>query len=66
MENTKYDILSLTYEEVEKIVLELGEPKFRAKQIYGWIVKGMWGAEKAGGRVRFSPAKGEKKARFAN
>ena len=45
MENKKYDILSLTFSEVEKIVLELGEPKFRAKQIFGWINKGMWGAE---------------------
>lgn len=45
MENIKYDILSLTQGEVEKIVLELGEPKFRAKQIFGWINKGMWGAE---------------------
>ena len=45
MENRKYDILSLTLDDVEKIVLELGEPRFRAKQIYGWIVKGMWGDE---------------------
>ncbi len=45
MENCKYDILSLTLDEVEKIVLDLGEPKFRAKQIYGWINKGMWGSE---------------------
>ncbi|MBQ8146809.1 MAG: 23S rRNA (adenine(2503)-C(2))-methyltransferase RlmN [Clostridia bacterium] len=45
MENSKYDILSLTMAEVEKIVLEIGEPKFRAKQIYGWINKGMWGSE---------------------
>ena len=45
MEKTKYDILSLTLPEVESVVLELGEPKFRAKQIYGWIYKGMWGAE---------------------
>lgn len=45
MENKKYDILSLTLEDVEKIVLELGEPRFRAKQIFGWINKGMWGEE---------------------
>ena len=45
MENSKYDILSLTLPEVEKIVLDLGEPRFRAKQIYGWINKGMWGSE---------------------
>ena len=45
MENCKLDILSMTLEDVEGAVLELGEPKFRAKQIYGWINKGMWGAE---------------------
>ena len=45
MERKKYDILSLTLSEVEGIVAEIGEPKFRAKQIYGWIIKGMWGSE---------------------
>ena len=45
MEGKKYDILSLTLSEVEGIVAEIGEPKFRAKQIYGWIIKGMWGGE---------------------
>ena len=39
----KIDILSLTLPETEKLITELGEPKFRAKQIYGWITKGMWG-----------------------
>jgi len=42
---TKTDILSLTLKEVEELIVSLGEPKFRAKQIYGWITKGMWGAE---------------------
>lgn len=41
----KTDILSLTLPEVERLIIELGEPKFRAKQIYGWITKGMWGEE---------------------
>jgi len=41
----KLDILSMTYEEVENEILKMGEPKFRAKQIYGWLVKGAWGAE---------------------
>ena len=41
----KYDILSMTLPEVEGIVAEIGEPKFRAKQIYGWITKGAWGDE---------------------
>ena len=41
----KTDILSLTLKEVEELILSLGEPKFRAKQVYGWMTKGMWGAE---------------------
>ena len=41
----KTDILSLTLKEVEELIVSLGEPKFRAKQIYGWMTKGMWGAE---------------------
>ena len=45
MENKRYDILSLTQPEVEEIVSSLGEPKFRAKQVWGWINKGMWGDE---------------------
>lgn len=45
MENIKHDILSMTFKEVENLALELGEPKFRAKQIFGWINKGMWGGE---------------------
>ena len=39
----KIDILSLTLPETEKLITDLGEPKFRAKQVYGWITKGMWG-----------------------
>ena len=45
MENKKCDILSQTLEKTEELMLEIGEPKFRAKQIYGWILKGMWGEE---------------------
>ena len=41
----KTDILSMTLKEVEELIVSLGEPKFRAKQIYGWMTKGMWGAE---------------------
>ncbi|MBQ2810200.1 MAG: 23S rRNA (adenine(2503)-C(2))-methyltransferase RlmN [Clostridia bacterium] len=41
----KHDILSMTLPELEALVLELGESKFRAKQIYGWICKGAWGDE---------------------
>lgn len=46
MENyNKYDILSLSLSELEKIIVDIGEPKFRAKQVFGWINKGMWGDE---------------------
>lgn len=45
MDNCKYDILSLSLSELERIITEIGEPKFRAKQIFGWINKGMWGDE---------------------
>ena len=33
----KIDIKSLDYQETEKFMLELGEKKFRAKQIYQWM-----------------------------
>ena len=41
----KIDILSLSLLEVEKLVVEMGEPKFRAKQIYGWMTKGIFGED---------------------
>ncbi len=41
----KIDILSLTYDEVQEQIINLGEPKFRAKQIYSWITKGAWGEQ---------------------
>ena len=41
----KYDILSLTPKEVGEIISLVGEPSFRAKQIYSWILKGAWGEE---------------------
>lgn len=34
------DILSLTLPELEEFIVSLGEPKYRAKQIYGWMMKG--------------------------
>ncbi len=33
----KRDILSMSFEELEIAVKELGEPSFRAKQIYSWL-----------------------------
>ncbi len=35
----KKDIKSMSYAELESEMLELGEPKFRAKQIYSWLQK---------------------------
>ncbi len=34
------DILTMTYDEVLKIVTDAGFPAFRAKQLYGWLNKG--------------------------
>lgn len=41
----KHDILSMTLPELEALILEIGEPKFRAKQILSWITRGAWGDE---------------------
>lgn len=35
------DLKSLTYLELSSFVAELGEPKFRAKQIFSWLSKGI-------------------------
>ncbi len=35
----KIDLLSFTYEELESYIVELGEKKFRAKQIFDWLHK---------------------------
>lgn len=35
------NLRDLSKSELEEFVLELGEPKFRAKQIFGWIYKGV-------------------------
>lgn len=37
----KIDLKSLTYSELEAFVLELGEPRFRAGQIFGWLYQGI-------------------------
>ncbi len=36
----KTELISLSLAELERFVVELGQPKFRAKQIYEWIYKG--------------------------
>lgn len=36
----KIDILSMNKEELTAYIISLGEPKFRATQIWGWLLKG--------------------------
>ena len=36
----KIDLKDLEFHELESFLKELGEPKFRAKQIFSWIYKG--------------------------
>ena len=36
----KTELISLSFAELEQFVLDLGQPKFRAKQIYEWIYRG--------------------------
>lgn len=36
----KVDILSMNKEELTAFILSLGEPKFRAAQVWGWLMKG--------------------------
>lgn len=43
--DTKIDILSLSLGELTEQIISLGEPKFRAKQIFEWINKGAWDEE---------------------
>ena len=33
----KTDILSLSFDELQEKITEIGEQKFRAKQIYDWL-----------------------------
>ena len=33
----KVDLLSLNPDELEQVLSELGEPKFRAKQVFEWL-----------------------------
>lgn len=35
--DSSMDLKSMTLEELTDCVMELGEKKFRAKQIYGWL-----------------------------
>lgn len=35
------DLKDLTYAELEQFLLEEGEPKFRAKQVFSWLYKGV-------------------------
>ena len=39
MTEVRRDIVSLNFDELTSLIKELGEPAFRAKQIYEWIHK---------------------------
>lgn len=41
----KYDILSMTKDEVTELILSLSEKSYRATQVYSWMNRGMWGDE---------------------
>ncbi|MBN2897404.1 MAG: 23S rRNA (adenine(2503)-C(2))-methyltransferase RlmN [Clostridia bacterium] len=43
----KRDIRSYSLEALENYMIEIGEKKFRAKQLYGWIVKGIQSFDEA-------------------
>ena len=34
-------LTDLSFEELEELILKLGEPKFRAKQLWSWLIKGV-------------------------
>ena len=34
------NLRDLTLKEMEELIVSMGEPKFRAKQVFGWIYKG--------------------------
>ena len=36
-----HDLRNFTLRQLEELVAEKGEPKFRAKQLYDWIYKGI-------------------------
>ena len=39
--DTKFNILNCSLRELEDAVTELGDKKFRAAQIFGWLAKGV-------------------------
>jgi len=41
MIENKVDLKSLSFEELNSFILELGEPKFRATQIFEWLYRGV-------------------------
>ncbi|MBR5264534.1 MAG: 23S rRNA (adenine(2503)-C(2))-methyltransferase RlmN, partial [Clostridia bacterium] len=42
------DIKSMTIPELENYLKELGQPKFRAKQIFGWLANGVTSFDEMG------------------
>ncbi len=39
--NEKADLLSMNISEISEFLTELGEPKYRAKQIFSWLHRGV-------------------------
>ena len=35
------DLRSMEYQELEEMLISMGEPKFRAKQIFSWVMQGV-------------------------
>ncbi len=54
------DLRSLTFEELSEYIISLNEPKFRAKQIFSWLSKGV---EDFDGMTNISKATKEKMAK---
>ena len=38
-------LTEMTLDEVAKLLSDLGEPRYRAKQVYAWLVRGVLPAE---------------------
>ena len=48
MSSIRYNLLDYSIVELEELILGLDEKKFRAKQIYGWLAKGVSSFEEMG------------------
>ena len=41
METGMIDLKDLSYAELEELTVKIGEPKYRAKQIFSWLARGV-------------------------